>query len=29
LGDAEHHHWRYQARELFKAWEREGLYDFA
>ena len=29
LGDADHRHWRAQARELFKAWEREGLYDFA
>jgi len=29
LGDDEYHHWRAQARELFKAWEREGLYDFA
>jgi CRISPR-associated protein Csy1 len=29
LGDDEYHHWRAQARELFKAWEREGLNDFA
>ncbi len=29
LGDAEYHHWRAQARELFKAWEREGLNEFA
>ena len=29
LGDDEYQHWRAQARELFKAWEREGLYDFA
>jgi CRISPR-associated protein Csy1 len=29
LGDDEYQHWRTQARELFKVWEREGLYDFA
>jgi CRISPR-associated protein Csy1 len=29
LGDAEYQHWRAQARELFKAWEREGLNEFA
>lgn len=29
LGDVEYLHWRAQARELFKAWEREGLHDFA
>lgn len=29
LGDDEYQHWRAQAREMFKVWEREGLYDFA
>ena len=29
MGTSEYQHWRSQARELFKAWQREGLNDFA
>jgi CRISPR-associated protein Csy1 len=29
LGDAEYLHWRALARDLFMAWDREGLHDFA
>jgi CRISPR-associated protein Csy1 len=29
LGDPEYLHWRQQARELFKEWEREGWHELA